>query len=131
MRKTQDGFMALISILVVSAVLLVSTLSLAQFGIANRFFVLNLEQKTASQKSAETCLQMMRVKVYNDPSYTLNTRTTYNFPSTNCDVVSATSSGSISSVRVSGKSGDAVTNLWALINNTTGSTTRVVELGSF
>jgi hypothetical protein len=131
MQTRQDGFIALISILVVSAVLLTSTLSLAQFGIANRFFVLNLEQKTTSAKAAEACLQMMRVKVYNNPNYTSNTRTTYTFPSTSCDVISATSSGSVSSVRVSGKSGDAVTNLWALIDNNTGSTTRVLEYGSF
>jgi Tfp pilus assembly protein PilV len=131
MKKEPQGFIALISILIVSAVLLASTLSLAQFGIANRFFVLNLEQKSTSQKSAEACLEMMRVKVFKDPTYTSHTRTTYTLPNLTCDVVSATTSGNVSSVRVSAKSGDAVTNLWALINNTTGSTTKLIEKGSF
>ena len=131
MKTSEHGFIALISILIISSVLLVSTLSLAQFGIANRFFLLNLEQKATSQKAAEACLEMMQIKVYNDPTYTSNTRTSYTIGSTACDVVSATTSGSVSSIRVSGKSGDASTNLWAVINNTTGSTTMVVERGSF
>ena len=70
MKKDQNGFIALISILILSSVLLASTLALAQFGIANRFFILNLEQKSMSSKRAEACVEIARIKAYNNPSYT-------------------------------------------------------------
>lgn len=130
MKTQQHGFIALISVLILSSVLLASTLSLAQFGIASRFFVLNLEQKAQSQKAAETCLEMMRIKVYNEPTYTKTTPTVYNFGTIECIVRSATSSGADSSVQVTGQSGDSITNLWAVINNQNGSTTNVIEKGS-
>ena len=129
--KNQHGFIALISILILSSALLASTLALAQFGIASRFFILNLEQKASSQKLAEACLEMMRIKVYNQPSYSNLTAQTFSLAGSTCTVVSATSSGSVSSVRVSAQEGTASTNLWALIDNQTGSTTKLYERGTF
>ena len=132
--KKQHGFIALISILILSSVLLASTLALAQFGIASRFFVLNLEQKASSQKLAEACLELMRVKVYNNPLY--NTTGEYDIAGGKCNVETITANGSavFSTVKVSAKVGpddaQASTNLEADIEKSTGSTTRVIELPS-
>ena len=137
MKPSQDGFIALISILILSSVLLATTLSLAQFGIASRFFVLNLEQKAASQKLAEGCLDMMRVKVYNNPSYSTGALTPYELAGGTCKIesVNPISGASLfSTVQVSAEVGTtgtkAVTNLEADILKSTGSTTRVIELGA-
>ncbi len=66
--ESQQGFIALISVLIISSVLLVSVVSLAQFGVANRYFLLDLENKTKSQKLAESCVHVARLKVFQDPA---------------------------------------------------------------
>lgn len=134
MQSQQHGFIALISVLIISSVLLASTLALAQFGIASRFFVLNLEQKAGSQKLAEACLELMRVKVYNNPSYT--TVGTYDIGGGKCTVesIDATSDPNKSKVKVRAAIGptgsEAVTNLEADIVKASGDVSRVEERGS-
>lgn len=133
MQTQQQGFIALISVLIISSVLLASTLALAQFGIASRFFVLNLEQKAGSQKLAEACLELMRVKVYNNPSYT--TLGTYDIGGGMCTVETIDATDSIvSKVKVRAAIGpvgsEAVTNLEADIVKATGDVSRVEQLGS-
>ena len=134
MKQKQQGFIALISILILSSVLLASTLALAQFGIASRFFVLNLEQKAGSQKLAEACLELMRIRVYNNPSDT--GLDTYTIADGECTVesVNTNGNGNFSTVQVSAAVGpagsQAVTNLEADIVKATGSTTKVVEIDS-
>lgn len=136
MKQDQHGFIALISILILSSVLLASTLALAQFGIASRFFVLNLEQKAGSQKLAEGCLELMRVKVYNNPSYQTGPLDPYSMANGECRVMSVSANGSAnySTVRVSAEVGNdgtkATTNLEADILKATGSTTRIIEIDS-
>ena len=134
MRNEEQGFIALISVLIISSVLLASTLALAQFGIASRFFVLNLEQKAGSQKLAEACLELMRVKVYNNSSY--NTLGTYDIGGGKCTVesINTTGSGTFSTVKVRAAIGpvgtEAVTNLEADIVKASGDVLRVTERGS-
>lgn len=134
MRKKEQGFIALISVLIISSVLLASTLALAQFGIASRFFVLNLEQKAGSQKLAEACLELMRVKVYNNPAY--NTLGTYDIGGGQCTVeaIDPLSIPNKSKVKVRAAIGpagtEAVTNLEAEIVKDSGDLSKVTELGS-
>lgn len=73
MNTSSRGFIALISIIIMSVVLLASTLSLAQFGIASRYFVLDLENKNVSEKLAEACVHMARIHAYNDPLAKIST----------------------------------------------------------
>ena len=71
MKRTSsktNGFIALISILIVSSVLLVTTLSLAERGIAHRFFLLKHEQKSMSEQLAEACIHIARIKAYHGVS---------------------------------------------------------------
>ena len=134
MKQKQQGFIALISILILSSVLLASTLSLAQFGIASRFFVLNLEQKAGSQKLAEACLELMRIKVYNNPSDT--GLDTYAIADGKCTVesVNTNGNGNFTTIQVSAAVGpansQAVTNLEADIVKADGDILRVIEIGS-
>lgn len=126
-HKKEEGFIALISILILSSVLLATTLSLAQFGLANRFFILNLEQKASSQKMAEACLEMLRIKVYSDPAYTTTTKTTYILAGSDCSVVSVIGTGT-KTVKVSATEDGAITNLQADINSSTGDYISVTEV---
>lgn len=71
--RNEDGFIALISILILSFVLLVAVLSLAQFGITSRLFLLDLENKSASEQLAAGCVQVAIIATVNDPLYTLTT----------------------------------------------------------
>jgi len=124
---TTSGFIALISILIVSAVLLATTLGLAQFGLANRFFIMHLEQKAASEKLAEGCVQMARIKVYNDPSYTVSSRD-IDIADKTCTIHSITNSGSASTIKVRAMEGESISNLCVVVNNTNGSFTSWKEV---
>ena len=119
---TQHGFIALISILIISAVLLVTTLGLAQFGIANRFFILNLEQKSSSEKLAEACVHIARIQTYNDPLLVRNTslEVPIGDGGAKCFIVSIAPNGSETTLKASAQTGEAVSNLCVVVNNTNG-----------
>jgi hypothetical protein len=118
----QNGFIALISILILSAVLLVTTLGLAQFGIANRFFILNLEQKTSSKKLAEACIHIARIQTYNDPLMVQNTPLEVQIgdAGAKCIIVSVTPNGHQTTLKTTAKTGEATTNLSVLVDNENG-----------
>jgi hypothetical protein len=118
--STQNGFIALISILIVSAVLLATTLGLAQFGIANRFFILNMEQKASSKKLAEACVHIARIQTYNDPTFVRSTPLSVPLTGSTCTIVSITPSGNNSTIETSGQTGEAITNLSVVVDNTDG-----------
>lgn len=118
--SSQPGFIALISILIISAVLLATTLGLAQFGIANRFFILNLEQKASSKKLAEACVHIARIQAYNDPLYTRTTPLSVPVANGSCDIISITPNGSETAIVSRARTGDAITNLSVVVDNTDG-----------
>ncbi len=119
---SQNGFIALISILILSAVLLVTTLGLAQFGIANRFFILNLEQKASSKKLAEACVHIARIQAYNDPLLVRDVPLEVQIgdDGAKCLIVSIAPNGSEATLETSAKTGEAVTNLSVIVDNTDG-----------
>jgi hypothetical protein len=127
----QSGFIALISILIISAVLLATTLSLAQFGIANRFFILHLEQKAVSEKLAEACAHIARIQVYNDPAYVTYTATTVPIAGDTCTIRSIEATDDESSIEVQAITGESVTNLLVVVNNDTGDFVSWTEVGAF
>ena len=127
----ENGFIALISILILSAVLLVTTLSLAQFGIANRFFILDLEQKAASENIAEACIHIARIKAYNDPTYTITTPVSINIAGGSCAIFSVSVSGVNTTIKTRATSGNSTTNLLVVVNNTDGSFVSWEQVGFF
>ena len=119
-HSVQNGFIALISILIISAVLLATTLGLAQFGIANRFFILNLEQKASSEKLAEACVHIARIQTYNDPLYVRNTPLPVSVAGGTCTIISIAPSGNNTVIQASAQTGEAITNLSIVVDNTDG-----------
>lgn len=65
----QRGFIALISVLILSVILLASVISLAQYGITSRYALLTLENKTITEELAQACIQVARIAIYNDHLY--------------------------------------------------------------
>lgn len=127
-RPRTRGFIALISILILSSVLLVTVLSLAQFGIASRVFLLDLEEKKASELLAEGCVHIARVYVYRDPDITVDTLPTIpphphgTFPigESACTISAISRSNTINTVEVVAHSGRATTRYSVLIRNANG-----------
>jgi hypothetical protein len=134
-NTANSGFIALISILIVSAVLLATTLGLAQFGLANRFFIMHLEQKASSEKLAEGCVQMARIKIYNDPSFSVATSMTpFTIADGTCTIYAITPntpSNGQSRIRARATSGESVTNLEVVVNTANGTFVSWTEVGKF
>ncbi len=115
-----NGFIALISILIVSSVLLVTTLTLAERGIAHRFFLLKSEQKSMSKGLAEACIHIARIKVHNDPRYTISVDETFPIGEATCSVHRVTLAGNETTVEASARVGRSITNLRVVLNPTQG-----------
>jgi hypothetical protein len=109
LQTTQKGFIALFSILIISITLLVTTLSLAQLSIANRFFILTIEQKTMSEKYADACVHIGRIMAYNNPEYSTHTAMTYTVHDGSCTIHSIISNGTESTMRISATEAGAIT----------------------
>ena len=114
------GFIALISILIVSSVLLVTTLSLAERGIAHRFFLLKSEQKSMSEQLAEACIHIARIKAHNDPGYTISVDETFLIGEETCSIHRVTQAGNETTMETTAQVGHAITNLRAVLNPTQG-----------
>ena len=63
----QRGFIALISVLILSLVFLVAVVSLGQIGLSGRLLLLDLENKVLTEEFAEACVQSARILVAVDP----------------------------------------------------------------
>lgn len=120
--SSHNGFIALIAIISMSVVLLTTTLSLAQFGIANRFFILNLEHKIASEKLSDACVHVARVSVYNDPLYTVSSAHPVVIPILDsfCTITSITYSGNESTIEVEAIQKDAYTQYRVVVDSSNG-----------
>jgi hypothetical protein len=67
--KSNSGFVALVSVVVVSAVLLVVMFTLSTSSFFNRFDALDSENKSISLGLAEACMSAAMLKVAQDPAY--------------------------------------------------------------
>lgn len=135
MTHHSRGFIALISILIISTVLLIAVVSVAQFGIASRFLLLDLERKTETETLAEACLQIARVAIYNNPLYAVEHRmVTVGVPTSRClirSIVPNIPSTGQSTVEVTASSTNATTNLRAVITTMSGNILRREEIPTF
>jgi hypothetical protein len=128
MKHHSRGFIALISIIIISVMLLATTLSLAQFGIASRYFILDLENKRASEKLAEACVHIARIQTYNDPEYEVSSPISYPVGESTCSVYSINSVGDDTTIEAQAQSGDSITNLHVVVDNTNGDFTEWQEM---
>ena len=75
MKCPQKGFIALISSIIISFVLLFTALSLGQTGMIARLSLLSFEEKAMSAAYAEGCSDAAHVALLNNPLYNTATRT--------------------------------------------------------
>lgn len=68
-RHGSRGFIALMSVIIISAILLVLMFTLGLSSFFNRFDVLDTENKRVSLGLAEACVNVAMVKIAQDPSY--------------------------------------------------------------
>jgi Tfp pilus assembly protein PilX len=130
MRTSQQGFIALISVLMISVILLGVVISFAQYGMVSRYALLTLEQKEISHARARGCIQVARIAIANDSLYE-TTDKQVSYDDSWCEIVSIAVVGSMSVVRTSASSSGAVTNLEAVIDSASGDLLKIEERVTF
>jgi hypothetical protein len=75
-RSYQSGFVALLSTIIISAVLLVLTIEVGQAGFYTRFMVLGIEWKEQSRVAAQSCGEQALARVLTDTAWMGGSTTT-------------------------------------------------------
>ena len=117
------GFIALISVLIVSTILFASVIAVSESDLTHRFQLLELERKMKSEKLAESCVHLGKAFIYNDPLVTkasLPYGGIFQIGDETCSVTSITPSALHSEIVTHGKSSGAVTSFRAIIQPETG-----------
>ena len=116
--SSQKGFIALMSAIIISAVLMIIVFSLSLSGFITRFSILNSEFKKRSFSLAEACANTALLKKIQDVSYAGNEMITINGNS--CSILPITTSGSqyiIESKASVPSTKGAVTNIKLIVNS--------------
>lgn len=71
-EKTQSGFIALITAIVLSVVLIIISIALNRVGFLTRAETLDAEYKMRSQALSEACADLTLLKLTTNPSYSGN-----------------------------------------------------------
>ncbi|HYF04813.1 MAG TPA: hypothetical protein VEA59_01430 [Patescibacteria group bacterium] len=110
----QEGYIALVSVIVLMSVLLIITLALSQVSFFARFNVISRENKKISRYLAEACADEALLYVANNPSYSVasggQTITLDAIAGTGCKVCSV-GTGSTRVILTRAKHKDSYTNL--------------------
>ena len=112
--KKTDGFIALISVIVMVLILLGVTASLATTGFLNRFNILEGEAKRISAGLAAGCAESARLKIARDPAYAGGEKLSIDEQS--CTIVSVTHGGGESTIQSSATYRQATTNLEVVVD---------------
>ncbi|MBY0310192.1 hypothetical protein K2Q16_03555 [Patescibacteria group bacterium] len=115
------GFIALLTMIIISSVLLVTTLSLAQFGLTHRYFILDLEHKSVSTHLAEACVHIARVLIMNSQSDSLTFPHPFPVHQEFCTIHLITRAGTTSAVETEGTHEGISTHYSVTVDNNNGS----------
>lgn len=129
-KRNARGFIALISVFVVSIVFLIAVVSLGQFGLAGRLLLLDVENKVRSEAYAEGCVQTARIIAVNDPAAS-RSNVLVRYSDIECAIVALepdTPSAGESTITASSTVSGATTNFEVVIDPVTGDITSWVEL---
>lgn len=111
-----DGYIAIISVIIISMVLLTTTITLSLTGFLNRFNILEGEAKEISVGLASACIESARIKIARDSGYSPPVGGELIAVGDNeCTIVSVTGNGSV--VRVRGEHKGATTNYEATLSS--------------
>lgn len=121
-----QGFIALMSAVIISAVLLLTAVTGGLSGIFARSNILDAELKSRSRAAADACLDQAMLLVTNDTSYTGSEYQRFN----DLDGCELTVSGAAptKSITTQGSSTKAITNLSATFDTTTHDLTSLAEV---
>ena len=116
-NSLESGFIALMSAIIVSAVILVVTVTLSYSSFFTRYNLLDSEFKDRSAALAEGCVDMALLKLAVDPSYSGNE--TVNIGSESCQIRPVLTSGSNKIIETQASFQNAFTNLRVTIDQNT------------
>lgn len=123
--KKDSGFVALITAIILTAILLTITVTLNQTSFFTRGILLDSEYKERSAALAEACVDVARLKLANDLSYSGNE--TVNISDSQCRIRPIASKV----IETTATSSQSVTNLRVIINPSDISVVSWNELPSF
>jgi len=116
--EPQKGFMALISAIIISVILLLIASSLNLTSFYNRSDILDSELKEKSSTLAEACVDAAILKLANNPSYIPTTGgETVDVETDNCIIQSVNSSGNQKIINTKADYNHYVTNLKIVIDS--------------
>jgi cytoskeletal protein RodZ len=114
-----DGYIALISAIIISAVLVILAVSISQTGFLARFNVADSEYKKQSSALAEACIDTALLRIAQDPTVSA-TSSPVNIGSNSCNIVSVQPGPPYTStpltIQTQGVFQDAVTNIQVKVN---------------
>ena len=114
----QGGYIALMSALIISAILLMISVSLGMGGFFTRFNVLSGEYKLTSEQLAQGCLEKAKVLLALNPYADITG--SLNIGGNSCNIVSLTADdpqGGQTTIQTSAIVHDSVANIKAVINS--------------
>ena len=114
--KNNSGFMALISAIIISVILLLIASSLNLTSFYNRSDILDSELKEKSLALAEACVDMAILKLANNQNYTPSNEIV-NVGTDTCTIQSVISSSNQKTINVKADYNHYVTNLKIIINS--------------
>jgi hypothetical protein len=88
-KNLQSGYIALISVIIMSALLLTITVALSSANYFSRYNILENEYKQHSSDLAEACINYVKGQLAGNPGYTVTTITPVMVGSDSCAIISA------------------------------------------
>ncbi len=126
----KSGFIALISVIIISAVLLIVATTLSFSGFFGRFSVLEHEFKKKSFSLAEACAEQARLKLFIDNEYSGNE--TVNVGTDSCQIFpSSNPTGNPRNFDIRAIYRDSYTNLKISVESSDGSIVSWAEVPNF
>ena len=114
--KKPEGFIALITAIALSLILLVVTVTLNQSGFLTRSTLLDAEYKERSSALAEACIDTALLKLANDPSYLGPDLNIAVGSSDTCDIRPVITTGSQKTIQTRAIFQEAETNLEVVVD---------------
>ncbi len=97
-NEKQNGFVALVSAIVISALLIIIAASLGYTNFFTRFNILDGENKETSLGLAEACAEIARVEIANSSGFSVPSGgKTYTFGGNTCKILSVSGSYTVQS----------------------------------
>jgi len=132
-ENQKKGFVALMSAIIISVVLLVLATTLSFTGFNSRFNILDSESKERSSALAEACVENAILSLINDPSYSANNKIYAVSGNNTCMVkdVSTTTIPGKTIIKTQGTFSNSHTNFIVTVDNSPFKVAHVEEVANF